>query len=127
MQSKTSGGFKQETVTSISALENILLGTTQRLWARSPDAATLVSQETRPGTGQAEVTGQVPHLWAFTWEWWGGLGRQQSTSDSVKWGPSWSSLMTGVDPGHLYPRLPRVGWMAYGTRGWQWFPQTPCA
>ena len=63
MQSETSGGFKQETVTSTSALENILLGTTQRLWARSPDAAMLVSQETRPGTGQAEVTGQVPHLW----------------------------------------------------------------
>ena len=63
MQSKISGGCKQETITSISAVENILLGTIQRLWARSPDAATLVSQETWPGTGQAEVTGQVPRLW----------------------------------------------------------------
>lgn len=63
MQSKTSGGCKQETITSISALENILLGTTQRLWARSPDAAKLVSQETWLGTRQAEVMGQVPRLW----------------------------------------------------------------
>lgn len=113
----------------MSALEDILLGTAQRLWARSPDAATLVSQETRWAPDKLRSPGKslISGHRAFTWEWWGGLGEPQTTSDPVKWGSSWGSLMTDVGPGHLYPRLPRVGWTAYGTRGWPWFPQTLCA
>lgn len=54
---------EERPVTSTSALEEVRLATTQRLWARSLDAAMLLSQETWPGTRQAEVTGRIPYLW----------------------------------------------------------------